>query len=298
MHGLIRNRRDQVMTSRRHQESASTLVELLIVIGIIAALISILLPALAAAREHARRVQCMSNLRQLTQAWLMYADENGGHFCSSNVQIPEFPTYNVIVAGTDPLKPPNFFWSWIALEPRKLGKSPPPVNDPSSDDVTRGKLWPYLRDQRVYACQGRPILPETTYAVNGMLAGGSGSPVTRFSLSEIRHTADTFVFIEVYTVVAAPTPTGGGGTRRSFITPTQPFSGGNLFGDVPGSFHKLGSTNGTPISFADGHAIFWQYVSPITTARNNVIPLGEPNSPDAYQLNLWSGGRTPKPFIP
>jgi prepilin-type N-terminal cleavage/methylation domain-containing protein len=68
------------MTVPASRRAAFTLVELLVVIGIIALLVAILMPALSRSREQALRTQCASNIRQWGIAYHMYANANRGYF--------------------------------------------------------------------------------------------------------------------------------------------------------------------------------------------------------------------------
>src|SRR5437763_1291349 len=68
-----------------YTQRAFTLVELLVVIGIIAVLIGILLPSLNRARARSSQTACMSNLRQIGLAVRMYANDNRDHYPGPDV---------------------------------------------------------------------------------------------------------------------------------------------------------------------------------------------------------------------
>jgi prepilin-type N-terminal cleavage/methylation domain-containing protein/prepilin-type processing-associated H-X9-DG protein len=72
----VKVEKDHVMHQRKN---GFTLIELLVVISIISLLMAILLPALGQAREASKRIQCMSNQRQINLGINMYANDNRGH---------------------------------------------------------------------------------------------------------------------------------------------------------------------------------------------------------------------------
>lgn len=144
----------------KRKRPAFTLVELLVVIGIIALLISMLLPALNKAREQANRAKCLSNERQLYMALLMYSEAFNGSVPIGNWDGYLQQNYMIWYKGD---KTPIVFG---LLWPTKFIKDPLAFYCPSDDDPAD-----------VYGGPSNPALPDpnsATYAswlANGLPGG-------------------------------------------------------------------------------------------------------------------------------
>src|SRR5689334_9280352 len=115
-----------IRACERHvTRSAFSLVELLVVMGIVAFLIAILLPQLRIVREVSQRTKCQSNLRQIGFALMEYANESGG-------SMPSWSGWHSTPFPTDPLAEP----SWVGKLSRLLPPDSPVYNCPSFKEYT------------------------------------------------------------------------------------------------------------------------------------------------------------------
>jgi prepilin-type N-terminal cleavage/methylation domain-containing protein len=77
-------------TQSQNSRTGFTLIELLVVIAIIAILAAMLLPALSKAKAKATGIACMGNLRQMSLAWIMYAEDNTDRIPPNNINSTDY----------------------------------------------------------------------------------------------------------------------------------------------------------------------------------------------------------------
>lgn len=165
------------------RKNGFTLVELLVVIGIISALIAILLPALNKAREQAKAVQCMSNLRQIGQGMAMYYQLDGG----------VIPWYSALSADNENLDPGHKLWYQRLIDTGCLSGS---VSQPSSANrLFFCPDWPdYQAGQTSAYKMSRGTI---SYGINLMLSIASLTPGARpVKITQIRHPSETLLVVE------------------------------------------------------------------------------------------------------
>jgi prepilin-type N-terminal cleavage/methylation domain-containing protein/prepilin-type processing-associated H-X9-DG protein len=147
-----------VLPSRENHEEAAmgrrrgfTLIELLVVIAIIGLLAAMVFPVFARAREKARQAVCLSNLKQIALAMMMYMQDNGSMYV--------------------PAQSPDNLMRWHG---RRLT-----TNDPF--DPTAGPLWDYYRSETLKVCPSFSPAAEAEgfeqgtggYGYNAQYVGGS-----------------------------------------------------------------------------------------------------------------------------
>jgi prepilin-type processing-associated H-X9-DG protein len=296
-------------TGRHRPAKAFTLVELLVVIGIIAALIAMLLPALSKAREQAKMVECSSNLRQLAQATMNYVGDNKGSYpqwCSS-LKLPGSPPY------------------WDALiYPYIYGKGPVIAATGLPDYLG----YQTLHKTTVYVCPALDSLQYIqtdilqgadtwrSYMINGQVAGfgtNGALPAVPAKYGRIRNNAQVVLYIDtteavplgsfdvVFTSTTTPTVNilhnlvsqltvpadithyGCWTTEGEYPTHYVKYPGGTYINSVSQTVSKrMGYSN---IAFTDGHVDSRPYKT--FSTPNLLTLLTPPGAPSPITGVYW-----------
>jgi prepilin-type N-terminal cleavage/methylation domain-containing protein len=167
---MMRSNSSQSSRRRGFSLRGFTLVELLVVIGIIAMLIGMLMPALTKARRQANSVRCKSNLRQIGTFLVIYLNDNKGHLFPVDVLRDQTKPLNATAQPypTDPTNnvPETFGTNWppylrwpMRLQFPELRTAPTPANYPATPTSGETLDQTYL-DQYVAAGGKSTYLPD------------------------------------------------------------------------------------------------------------------------------------------
>jgi prepilin-type N-terminal cleavage/methylation domain-containing protein/prepilin-type processing-associated H-X9-DG protein len=240
--------------------TAFTLIELLVVISIIALLISILIPALRAARELASGSVCLSNQKSLALAWYQYQVDNDGKLVGGMVGPAGSPWY-----------------CWVERPQTESGDDTGSNPDCSLNDrlrgIRRGLLYPYTKHVNVYHCPGDRRLAKPTqkaFRSYSVAAGMNGEE--RYYGNEITKYDQITMPVEKYVFVEEADPRGWNiGSWMVNLT-------GDYWIDPLAIWHNRRST----LSFADGHAEMhdWQDSRTIEMSQNQQFFAHHPGNPD------------------
>lgn len=262
---------------------AFTLIELLVVIAIIALLLSVLIPALNTAKRQAQGVVCLANMKGVSNAWYIYADDNDSKIVGANQTIDPYDNWT----GWSPASP---CYAWVCRPQTETGAdmSGGCTVDEELIGVRRGLLFPYVNATDVYHCPGDRRFtdpPENTsyggdgayrsYAIVGGMNGEDGPSwgFTRLtSMTQLKSPADKYILVEE----AEPR----GWNMNSWVI--DPDLNTNNWGDPIAMWHNDRSTLG----FADGHAEKHDWVDPDTIfmAETQMFGLTDPGSEDMIYM--------------